>query len=74
MMLKAVIEYIRMSVSLIGKDEFFSLVATGESMEDVGIHFCDYVVIRKQNTEDIYPELQMQSVVINGTRKLGKIL
>ena len=74
MMLKAVIEYIRMSVSLIGKDEFFALVATGESMEDVGIHFGDYVVIRKQNTEDIYPELQMQSVVINGTRKLGKIL
>ena len=74
MMLKAVIEYIRMSVSLIGKGEFFVLVATGESMEDVGIHFSDYVVIRKQNTEDIYPELQMQSVVINGTRKLGKIL
>ena len=38
MMLKAVIEYIRMSVSLIGKGEFFALVATGESMEDVGIH------------------------------------
>ena len=74
MMLKAVIEYIRMSVSLIGKDEFFALVATGESMEEVGIHFGDYVVIRKQNTADIYPELQMQSVVINGTRKLGKIL
>ena len=74
MMLKAVIEYIRMSVSLIGKGEFFVLVATGESMEDVGIHFGDYVVIRKQNTADIYPELQMQSVVINGTRKLGKIL
>ena len=74
MMLKAVIEYIRMSVSLIGKGEFFALVATGESMEDVGIHFGDYVVIRKQNTADIYPELQMQSVVINGTRKLGKIL
>ena len=74
MMLKAVIEYIRMSVSLIGKGEFFALVATGESMEDVGIHFGDYVVIRKQNTADIYPELQMQSVVINGTRKLGKII
>ena len=74
MMLKAVIEYIRMSVSLIGKGEFFALVATGESMEDVGIHFGDYVVIRKQNTADIYPELQMQSVVKNGTRKLGKIL
>ena len=74
MMLKAVIEYIRMSVSLIGKGEFFALIAKGESMEDVGIHFGDYVVIRKQNTADIYPELQMQSVVINGTRKLGKIL
>ena len=74
MMLKAVIEYIRMSVSLIGKGEFFALIAKGESMVDAGIHPGDYVVIRKQNTADIYPELQMQSVVINGTRKLGKIL
>ena len=74
MMLKAVIEYIRMSVSLIGKGEFFALVATGESMEDVGIHFGDYVVIRKQNTADIYPELQIQGVAVSVTHKLGKIL
>ena len=75
MMLKAVIEYIRMPESLIGKGEFFALVATGESMEDVGIHFGDYVVIRKQNTADIYPEeLQVQGVAVSVTHKLGKIL
>ena len=75
MMLKAVIEYIRMSVSLIGKCEFFALIAKGESMVDAGIHFGDYVVIRKQNTEDIYPEaLQIQGVAVSVTHKLGKIL
>ena len=48
-----VIEYIRMPESLIGKGEFFALIAKGESMVDAGIHPGDYVVIRKQNTADI---------------------
>lgn len=42
------IEYIRMPESLIGKGEFFALIAKGESMIDVGISDGDYVVIRKQ--------------------------
>ena len=59
MMLKAVIECIRMSVSLIGKGEFFALIANGESMIDA----------------DIYPEaLQIQGVAVSVTHKLGKIL
>ena len=58
MMLKAVIEYIRMSVSLIGKGEFFALIANGESMIDA----------------DIYPEFQIQGVAVSVTHKLGKIL
>lgn len=48
-----VIEYIRMPESLVGKGEFFALIAKGESMVDAGIHPGDYVVIRKQNTAEI---------------------
>ena len=48
-----VIEYIRMPESLIGKGEFFALIAKGESMIDAGVHPGDYVVIRKQNNADI---------------------
>jgi len=48
-----IIEYIRMPESLIGKGEFFALIAKGESMVDAGVHPGDYVVIRKQNTADI---------------------
>lgn len=48
-----IIEYIRMPESLIGKGEFFALIAKGESMVDAGIHPGDYVVIRKQNTAEI---------------------
>ena len=48
-----VIEYIRMPESLIGKGEFFALIAKGESMVDAGIHPGDYVIIRKQNTAEI---------------------
>lgn len=43
------IEYIRMPESLIGKGEFFALIAKGESMIDSGISEGDYVVIRKQS-------------------------
>ena len=48
-----IIEYIRMPESLIGKGEFFALIAKGESMVDAGIHPGDYVIIRKQNTAEI---------------------
>ena len=48
-----VIEYIRMPESLIGKGEFFALIAKGESMVDAGIHPGDYVVIRKQNHAEV---------------------
>ena len=48
-----IIEYIRMPESLVGKGEFFALIAKGESMVDAGIHPGDYVVIRKQNHAEI---------------------
>ncbi len=46
------IEYIHMPESMIGKGEFFALIAKGESMVDVGVHPEDYVIVRKQKTAD----------------------
>lgn len=46
---EAVVEYIRLPESMIGRGEFFALIAKGESMIDAGIHPGDYVIVRKQN-------------------------
>lgn len=43
-----VLEYIRMPEALVGKGEFFALIAKGDSMVDVGVNEGDYVVVRKQ--------------------------
>lgn len=48
-----IIEYIRMPESLVGKGEFFALIAKGESMVDAGIYPGDYVVVRKQNIANV---------------------
>ena len=48
-----IIEYIRMPESLIGKGEFFALIAKGNSMVDVGVHEGDHVIVRKQNTANV---------------------
>ena len=45
---ETVIEYIRMPESIVGKGNFFALIAKGESMIDVGIHPGDYVIVRQQ--------------------------
>ena len=45
---ESVIEYIRMPESIVGKGEFFALIAKGESMIDAGIHPGDYVIVRQQ--------------------------
>ena len=50
---ETVIEYIRMPESIVGKGNFFALIAKGESMIDVGIHPGDYVIVRQQNTAEI---------------------
>ena len=47
-----IVEYIRLPESMIGRGEFFALIAKGESMIDAGIHPGDYVIIRKQNTAE----------------------
>ena len=66
-----VIEYIRMPESLIGKGEFFALIAKGESMVDAGIHPGDYVVIRKQNTADIGDIVVALDQGVNNLKVLG---
>ena len=50
---ETVIEYIRMPESIVGKGNFFALIAKGESMIDAGIYPGDYVIVRQQNTAEI---------------------
>lgn len=50
---ETVIEYICMPESIVGKGNFFALIAKGESMIDAGIHPGDYVIVRQQNTADV---------------------
>ena len=45
-----IIEYIRLPESLVGKGEFFALIAKGHSMMDIGVDEGDCVIVRKQNT------------------------
>ena len=45
-----IVEYIRLPESMVGRGEFFALIAKGESMIDAGVHPGDYVIVRKQNT------------------------
>ena len=66
-----VIEYIRMPESLIGKGEFFALIAKGESMIDAGVHPGDYVVIRKQNNADIGDIVVALDQGVNNLKVLG---
>jgi len=66
-----IIEYIRMPESLIGKGEFFALIAKGESMVDAGIHPGDYVVIRKQNTAEIGDIVVALDQGVNNLKVLG---
>lgn len=48
-----VLEYIRMPENLVGKGNFFALIAKGESMIDAGIHEGDYVIVRQTHTAGI---------------------
>ena len=66
-----VIEYIRMPESLIGKGEFFALIAKGESMVDAGIHPGDYVVIRKQNHAEVGDIIVALDQRMNNLKVLG---
>lgn len=48
-----IIEYIRMPETLVGKGEFFALIAKGESMTEAGVYPGDYVIVRKQDTAEV---------------------
>lgn len=45
-------EYVRLPVTLFGRGDFYILVASGESMVDIGIDDGDLVLIRQQNYAD----------------------
>lgn len=44
------VEYIHMLECMVGKQEFFALMAKGEAMVDVGGHPGDYVIVHRQQT------------------------
>ena len=44
--------FIEFPTSLLGKGEYFVLLADGESMTDAGIDDGDFVIVRKTNTAD----------------------
>lgn len=44
--------FIEFPTSLLGKGEYFVLLADGESMTDTGIDDGDFVIVRKTNTAD----------------------
>ena len=48
-----VLEYLRMPENLVGKGDFFALIAKGESMIDAGILEGDYVIVRQTQTAEI---------------------
>ena len=66
-----IIEYIRMPESLVGKVEFFALIAKGESMVGAGIAPGDYVVIRKQNHAEIGDIIVALDQGVNNLKVLG---
>ena len=49
---ETVIEYIRMPESIVGKGNFFALIAKGKSMIDAEIHRGNYVIVRQQKGAD----------------------
>jgi repressor LexA len=48
-----VLEYLRMPENLVGKGNFFALIAKGQSMIDAGIQEGDYVIVRQTQTAEI---------------------
>ena len=69
---ETVIEYIRMPESIVGKGNFFALIAKGESMIDAGIHPGDYVIVRQQNTADVGDYVVALYEGKNNLKKLAK--
>ena len=66
-----IVEYIRMPEALVGRGEFFALIAKGESMVEAGIYPGDYVIIRKQNTAR---EGELVVALYDGLNNLKKLV
>ena len=65
------IEYIHMPESLIGKGEFFALIAKGKSMIDAGVYPDDYVIVRRQQTAE---NGEMVIALLDGKNNLKKLI
>ena len=65
------IEYIHMPERLIGRGEFFALIAKGESMVDAGVHPGDYVIVRKQQTAE---NGKLVIALLDGKNNLKKLV
>ena len=64
-------EYIHMPESLIGRGEFFALIAKGKSMVDAGVYLDDYVIVRRQHTAE---EGEMVIALLDGKNNLKKLV
>ena len=60
-----------MPESLIGRGDFFALIAKGESMVDVGVHPGDYVIVRKQQTAE---NEDLVIALLDGKNNLKKLV
>ena len=64
-------EYIHMPERLIGRGEFFALIAKGKSMVDAGVYPDDYVIVRRQHTAE---EGEMVIALLDGKNNLKKLV
>ena len=64
-------EYIHMPESLIGRGEFFALIAKGKSMVDAGVYPDDYVIVRRQQAAE---NGEMVVALLDGKNNLKKLV
>ena len=64
-------EYIHMPESLIGRGEFFALIAKGKSMVDAGVYPGDYVIVRRQQAAE---NGEMVIALLDGKNNLKKLV
>ena len=65
------IEYMHLPECMVGKGEFFALIAKGESMVDAGVNPGDYVIVRRQEVAD---DGDLVIVLLDGKNNLKKLV
>ena len=60
-----------MPESLIGRGEFFALIAKGKSMVDAGVYPGDYVIVRRQQAAE---NGEMVIALLDGKKNLKKLV